>query len=169
MLEYLGLLAPVVDSMLAALFQFAANSLTAPWPALYSLVPLALSSNLPLQLMFLILALMSAICYTHKGAKLSRMLASFLKFVAFTLAPALVLVWTTSPELWSCVSHSLHLVGSDPSHFIHVFDNFPGWTQVILATIENIVRSLTCDDLKLPFLEISFATPPLQLSQMPPS
>ncbi|KAJ9081093.1 hypothetical protein DSO57_1018400 [Entomophthora muscae] len=56
--------------MLSALFQFAADSLTMPWPALYPLVPLALSSDLPLQLMFLILVLMSAISYTHKGAKL---------------------------------------------------------------------------------------------------
>ncbi|KAJ9054088.1 hypothetical protein DSO57_1018214 [Entomophthora muscae] len=76
------------------------------------------------------------------------MLASFLKFVAFTLAPALMMIWTTSPDLWSHVSHSFHHVGSNPSRFVHMFEDLPGRDQDILVTSENIVRSLICDDLE---------------------
>ncbi|KAJ9079518.1 hypothetical protein DSO57_1034659 [Entomophthora muscae] len=92
------------------------------------------------------------------------MLVSFLKFMACTLASALVMIWTTSPDLWSCVSHTFHHVGSNPSQFEHMFENLLGQAQNILVISENVVRSLTCDDLKLSALE---TVPSMPLSLAP--
>ncbi|KAJ9062902.1 hypothetical protein DSO57_1005704 [Entomophthora muscae] len=63
------------------------------------------------------------------------MLVSLMKFVAFTLAPDLLMIWTTSPDLWSCISHSFHHVGNNPTQFMYIFDNIPGRAQDILDTI----------------------------------
>ncbi|KAJ9062354.1 hypothetical protein DSO57_1011705 [Entomophthora muscae] len=97
------------------------------------------------------------------------MLASFFKFVAFTLAPALVMIWTTSPDLWSCVPHLFHHVGTNPSQLMHMFENLPGRAQGILTTSENVVRSLTCNDLEFPALEPVSLTPPSLALSVPPT
>ncbi|KAJ9052836.1 hypothetical protein DSO57_1030150 [Entomophthora muscae] len=69
-------------------------------------------------------------------------------FVVYTLAPALVLIWCTTPDLWGCISHSIHHVGAYPDNFMHLLENIPSCTQDIFATSENVVRSLTCDNLE---------------------
>ncbi|KAJ9062359.1 hypothetical protein DSO57_1011708 [Entomophthora muscae] len=66
------------------------------------------------------------------------MLASLTKFVVFTLAPILVMIWTTIPDLWDLISFSLHHVGDNPDHFLNLFANVPGCSQDLLATSENL-------------------------------
>ncbi|KAJ9063524.1 hypothetical protein DSO57_1000102 [Entomophthora muscae] len=41
------------------------------------------------------------------------MLVPIVKFVAFTLVPVLVMIWTTSPDLWSRISYSFQHVGTN--------------------------------------------------------
>ncbi|KAJ9074342.1 hypothetical protein DSO57_1007494 [Entomophthora muscae] len=82
-----------------------------------------------------------------------QMLVSLVKFVAFTLATVLVIIWTTSPDLWSSIYYSFHQMVSGSTQFMHMFEDIPGRTQDILANSENIVRSLTCDNLELSFLK----------------
>ncbi|KAJ9079050.1 hypothetical protein DSO57_1039550 [Entomophthora muscae] len=98
------------------------------------------------------------------------MLASFLKFVAFTLAPALVMIWTTSPDVWSCVSYKFHHVGSNPSKFVHMFGDLLGQAQDTLFTSENVVRRLNCNNFELSVLEpvpsmAQSLAPPISLPQ----
>ncbi|KAJ9051247.1 hypothetical protein DSO57_1006498 [Entomophthora muscae] len=68
-------------------------------------------------------------------------------FVAFTLAPVLVIIWSISPDLWGCLSSSASYVGEDPTNLLHLLKDLPGCAQDLLATGENLVKSLTCDDL----------------------
>ncbi|KAJ9071419.1 hypothetical protein DSO57_1037123 [Entomophthora muscae] len=77
------------------------------------------------------------------------MLVPLSKFVVYTLVPALVMIWCTTPDLWGRISHTLCCVGADPGQFMLLLEDIPGRAQDILATSENVVRSLTCDDLKL--------------------
>ncbi|KAJ9075482.1 hypothetical protein DSO57_1035723 [Entomophthora muscae] len=70
MLEYLGLLAPVVDNVSSALFHLAADFFAVPWPALYSASPKSSVSNFLLQMLFSISVLVATFCYTSKGSKL---------------------------------------------------------------------------------------------------
>ncbi|KAJ9079323.1 hypothetical protein DSO57_1036580 [Entomophthora muscae] len=51
---------------------------------------------------------------------------------------------------------------------MHVFEDLPGRAQDILATSENVVRSLTCNDLKFPALKTSSAMLSHQPSQKIP-
>ncbi|KAJ9077785.1 hypothetical protein DSO57_1013431 [Entomophthora muscae] len=77
------------------------------------------------------------------------MLVPLIKFVVYTLAPALVLIWCTTPDLWGCISHHIHHVGANLDQYMHLLENIPRRAQDIFATSENVVRSLTCDNLKL--------------------
>ncbi|KAJ9080930.1 hypothetical protein DSO57_1019739 [Entomophthora muscae] len=92
------------------------------------------------------------------------MLVPFVKFVVYTLAPALVLIWCTTQDLWGFISHSIHHVGANPYQFINLLENFPKRAQDIFATSENVVRSMTCDNLELSALD-SF--PPMTPSPDP--
>ncbi|KAJ9077831.1 hypothetical protein DSO57_1012869 [Entomophthora muscae] len=83
-----------------------------------------------------------------------------IKFVVFALAPALVVIWTNSPDLWSCISYKFNHVRSNPTQFMHILEDFPGRAQEILITSENVVRSLTCDDLEFSALKSVPLTPP---------
>ncbi|KAJ9069454.1 hypothetical protein DSO57_1018374 [Entomophthora muscae] len=78
------------------------------------------------------------------------MLVPLAKFVVFTLAPALVMIWSTSPDLWGNISHSFHSIGANPNQFLHIFEDIPRRAQYILTTNENIVRCLVCDELEFP-------------------
>ncbi|KAJ9081891.1 hypothetical protein DSO57_1010101 [Entomophthora muscae] len=97
------------------------------------------------------------------------MLVSLLNFVTFTLAPALVMIWTTSPELQRHISYSFYHVGSNPTQFMHMFKDIPGCSQDILVTSENLARSLICNDLELSALQPVLPTPPSLDSPTPPS
>ncbi|KAJ9074504.1 hypothetical protein DSO57_1005822 [Entomophthora muscae] len=87
-------------------------------------------------------------------------LAFFLKFVAFTLAPALVMVWNTSPDLQRCIPYSFHHPGSNLTQFTYKFEDIPGPAQEILAIREKVVRILSCDNLELSALESVSSAPP---------
>ncbi|KAJ9075896.1 hypothetical protein DSO57_1031307 [Entomophthora muscae] len=91
------------------------------------------------------------------------MILPALKFVVFSLAPFVMLLWTSFLVLWSYISSLVHLVSDDPSSLLHLPSGF-------LISGEALVRSLTCNNLDLysqdsaflaPFTEeISVALPP---------
>ncbi|KAJ9082212.1 hypothetical protein DSO57_1006325 [Entomophthora muscae] len=81
------------------------------------------------------------------------MLVPLVKFVVYTLAPALVLIWCTTPDLWGRISHSIHHVGAHPYQFMHLLENIPECCQ-----------KLDLDDLK-PSVLNSF--PPMTPSPAP--
>ncbi|KAJ9078874.1 hypothetical protein DSO57_1002111 [Entomophthora muscae] len=70
------------------------------------------------------------------------MILLILKFAVFSLAPFLLLLWSTSPDLWSWLSSLARLVSNDPSSILRFF---PG----LLVSGEALVKSLTCDNLDL--------------------
>ncbi|KAJ9089038.1 hypothetical protein DSO57_1016978 [Entomophthora muscae] len=81
------------------------------------------------------------------------MILPALKFVVFSLAPFLLLLWSTSPNLWKKISLSARLVGRDPSS---LWDLHSG----LLFSGEAVVKSLTCDDLDLS--TVDYASPVLE-------
>ncbi|KAJ9055794.1 hypothetical protein DSO57_1039515 [Entomophthora muscae] len=87
------------------------------------------------------------------------MLVPLVKFVAFTLAPALLMIWSTSPDLWGRIANSFLHVGSNPDQLLNMFEDIPAHTQGIYTTSENVVRSLTCNDLDLPTAKTVPAAP----------
>ncbi|KAJ9049005.1 hypothetical protein DSO57_1028947 [Entomophthora muscae] len=62
-----------------------------------------------------------------------------LKFAVFSLAPFLLLLWSTSPDLWSCLSSLARLVGDGLSSILHFLSG-------LLVSGEALVKSLTCND-----------------------
>ncbi|KAJ9050412.1 hypothetical protein DSO57_1014635 [Entomophthora muscae] len=70
------------------------------------------------------------------------MILPALKFVVFSLALFLLLLWTTSPDLWGKISLSARLVDRDPSS---LWDLPSG----LLFSGEAVVKSLMCNDLDL--------------------
>ncbi|KAJ9074657.1 hypothetical protein DSO57_1004113 [Entomophthora muscae] len=70
------------------------------------------------------------------------MILPVIKFVVFTLAPFLLLLWSTSPNLWLGRSSLSCLVSDDPSSLLL----FPG---DLLTSGKAMVKSLTCDNLDL--------------------
>ncbi|KAJ9062039.1 hypothetical protein DSO57_1014893 [Entomophthora muscae] len=79
-----------------------------------------------------------------------------LKFVVFSLAPFLLLLWSTSPDLWGKISLYDRLVGRDPSS---LWDLPSG----LLFSGEAVVKSLMCDD-----LDIVDHTSPVSEEAVPP-
>ncbi|KAJ9075052.1 hypothetical protein DSO57_1000335 [Entomophthora muscae] len=70
------------------------------------------------------------------------MILPALKFVAFSLAPFLLPLWLTSPDLWSKITSYAWLVGDNLSSLL----NFPSG---LLLSEEAVVKSLTYDNLDL--------------------
>ncbi|KAJ9066678.1 hypothetical protein DSO57_1007179 [Entomophthora muscae] len=70
MLDHLGLLVPVVDSLITSFLTLATESLIVQWPALYLASQPSYFSDLPHKMQFLIPVLMLAFHYTNFGAKL---------------------------------------------------------------------------------------------------
>ncbi|KAJ9062029.1 hypothetical protein DSO57_1015074, partial [Entomophthora muscae] len=68
------------------------------------------------------------------------------KFVILTLVPTLLLIWSTSSELWAGISSSDYLAGNNPSQLLYLLDNLPGKANDLLSTEENLVYSLTCNN-----------------------
>ncbi|KAJ9079885.1 hypothetical protein DSO57_1030816 [Entomophthora muscae] len=79
------------------------------------------------------------------------MILPALKFVVFSLAPFLLLLWSTSPDLWGKISLSARLSLGPPSGLL-----FSG---------EAVVKSLTCDDLDLDTVD---HTSPVSEEAVPP-
>ncbi|KAJ9055970.1 hypothetical protein DSO57_1037863 [Entomophthora muscae] len=80
------------------------------------------------------------------------MILPIVKFAVFSLAPFLLLLWSTFPDLWSQLSSSACLVKDDPSSILRFS---PG----LLVLGEALVKSLTCDDLDLHSADPVLSTP----------
>ncbi|KAJ9076537.1 hypothetical protein DSO57_1025146, partial [Entomophthora muscae] len=54
--------------------------------------------------------------------------------------------------LWTCISSSAYLAGENLSQILHLLDNLPGKANGLFSTGENLVCSITCDNMefKLP-------------------
>ncbi|KAJ9086392.1 hypothetical protein DSO57_1004453 [Entomophthora muscae] len=88
------------------------------------------------------------------------MIISAIKFVVFSLAPFLLLLWSTSPDFWAKISSSTRLVGGDPSSLL----NFPNG---LLLSGEAVVKSLTCDDLDLDVVDYILPSSEGERTSMP--
>ncbi|KAJ9087602.1 hypothetical protein DSO57_1031517, partial [Entomophthora muscae] len=90
-------------------------------------------------------SLLSQECPWHPQAQKivenSAMIFPIFKFVIFTLALVLLLIWSTSPELWGHISFSASLAEEDPSQFLSLLENLPG----------NLACALTCDSVEYAF------------------
>ncbi|KAJ9069593.1 hypothetical protein DSO57_1016899 [Entomophthora muscae] len=82
------------------------------------------------------------------------------KFVAFTLAPVLLLIWSTTPDLWTRLSLSAAYVGEEPSHLLVLLGNLPVCAHGLVATGGKVVKSLTSNDLALPSPSFDLAASP---------
>ncbi|KAJ9071944.1 hypothetical protein DSO57_1032231 [Entomophthora muscae] len=96
------------------------------------------------------------------------MLVPLLKFATFPLAPVLVIIWTTFPDLWAQISSSVHYVGDNYTHFMQLFEDIPGRAQDLLVSRKKLVKSLTCDNLKLFHLDPVSLPPSKVNSPIPP-
>ncbi|KAJ9066940.1 hypothetical protein DSO57_1004703 [Entomophthora muscae] len=109
------------------------------------------------------------------------MILPVIKFVVFSLALLLLLLWLTSPDLWSKITSSSWLVGNNPSSLLDL-------SSGLLFSGEAVVKSLTCGDLDLDDVDFTQSTPagkdvsmasipsleksnlvPLQVPEAPPS
>ncbi|KAJ9090237.1 hypothetical protein DSO57_1039598 [Entomophthora muscae] len=70
MFAHLGLFAPALEKLASVMVKFAINSMSASWPALYTLTPSDSASNLPLQITLTATILLSIFCYTNAGSKM---------------------------------------------------------------------------------------------------
>ncbi|KAJ9072437.1 hypothetical protein DSO57_1027587 [Entomophthora muscae] len=77
------------------------------------------------------------------------MLLPLLRFTVFTLAPVLVMTWSTSPDLWGNITSSTHHAGDNPFKLFRLLKDLPNWAQDLIVAGENLVKSLTCDDINL--------------------
>ncbi|KAJ9064501.1 hypothetical protein DSO57_1029952 [Entomophthora muscae] len=87
------------------------------------------------------------------------MLVPLVKFVAFTLAPALVIIRSTSSDLLEHIANSFLCVASNLDQLLNMFEDIHTCAQGIYTTSENVVRSLTCNDLDLSTTKTVPATP----------
>ncbi|KAJ9084866.1 hypothetical protein DSO57_1019644 [Entomophthora muscae] len=76
------------------------------------------------------------------------MLVPLSRFVVFTVAPALFLVWSTSPKLCTLILPSIYLAVENPSHLLHLLNNLPGKSRNLFFTGETMVCSLICDNME---------------------
>ncbi|KAJ9077562.1 hypothetical protein DSO57_1015575 [Entomophthora muscae] len=79
------------------------------------------------------------------------------KFVVFSLAPFLLLLWSTSPALWGKISSSAWLLREDPSG---LWDLSSG----LLFSGEAVIKSLACNDLDLDIVD---STLPASVEELP--
>ncbi|KAJ9076552.1 hypothetical protein DSO57_1025064 [Entomophthora muscae] len=89
------------------------------------------------------------------------MILPVLKFVVFSLALFLLLLWLTLPDLWSKITSSAQLVGDHPSSLL----NFPSG---LLLSGEAVVKSLTCDDLDLNIVDYILPSTKGDKTSVPP-
>ncbi|KAJ9058481.1 hypothetical protein DSO57_1011857 [Entomophthora muscae] len=89
------------------------------------------------------------------------MILPALKFVAFSLAPFLLLLWSTSPDLWGKISSLACLVGSNPASLWDL-------PSSLLFSREVVVKSLTCDNLDLDVVELALPSSEEVVPPTPP-
>ncbi|KAJ9063106.1 hypothetical protein DSO57_1003635 [Entomophthora muscae] len=76
------------------------------------------------------------------------MLFSALKFLVFTLALTLMLIWSTLPELWVHVFSLVQLVRENLGQLLYLLDDLSDSVHFLLSTEKNLVKRLTCDNLE---------------------
>ncbi|KAJ9075752.1 hypothetical protein DSO57_1032673 [Entomophthora muscae] len=81
-----------------------------------------------------------------------KILVPLVKFVCFTLAPTLLLIWSTSPKLWTCLFSSAYLAGENLSQLLYLLNDLPGKANFLLSMGENLVCSLTYDKVEFALL-----------------
>ncbi|KAJ9053373.1 hypothetical protein DSO57_1024762 [Entomophthora muscae] len=69
------------------------------------------------------------------------MILPIIKFAVFTLAPCLILLWTTAPDLWSQFSASARLVGDNPYSLLRLPE---------LSTADFTMPALTLEVASMP-------------------
>ncbi|KAJ9066108.1 hypothetical protein DSO57_1012743 [Entomophthora muscae] len=89
------------------------------------------------------------------------MILSAVKFVVFSLAPFLLLLWSTSSDFWGEISSSAWLVGKDPS-------SLWGLSSGLLFSGGAVVKRLTCNDLDLDTVDHTLLASKGDVSSMPP-
>ncbi|KAJ9052116.1 hypothetical protein DSO57_1037374 [Entomophthora muscae] len=89
------------------------------------------------------------------------MILPVLRFVVFSLAPFLLLLWSTSPDLWSKLSSLAQLASVAPSSLL----SLPG---SLIYSGEAVVTSLTCDDLDLEDVNCASPAPVSKEAPMSP-
>ncbi|KAJ9072146.1 hypothetical protein DSO57_1030307 [Entomophthora muscae] len=80
------------------------------------------------------------------------------KFIVFSLAPFLLLLWSTSPDLWGKISSSARLVKENPSG---LWDLSSG----LLFYGEAVIKSLECNNLDLDIIDSTLTT---LVEELPP-
>ncbi|KAJ9070104.1 hypothetical protein DSO57_1011719 [Entomophthora muscae] len=93
--------------------------------------------------------------------EISEIIFPTLKFVVFSLASVLLLVWKTFPDLWCQISSSVCLVGDDSSRLLYL-------PNELLSSGEILARSLTCGDLDLYYPDLDLNTPFFKKTLVPP-
>ncbi|KAJ9083753.1 hypothetical protein DSO57_1031566 [Entomophthora muscae] len=88
------------------------------------------------------------------------MILPVLKFVVFSLGPFLLLLWTTSPDLWACLSSFTCLAGNNPYSLLHL-------PTELFTSGKDVVKSLTCDNLE--FNAVDHAVPGPTSEEVPVS
>ncbi|KAJ9049118.1 hypothetical protein DSO57_1027903, partial [Entomophthora muscae] len=83
---------------------------------------------------------------------IATMLHPVFKFVVLFLTPFLLLLWLTSPDLWSKISSSVQIAGENPSSLLNL-------TSGLLFSGEAIVKRLTCNNLDLDVVDYALLTP----------
>ncbi|KAJ9071373.1 hypothetical protein DSO57_1037575 [Entomophthora muscae] len=79
----------------------------------------------------------------------------------FSLALFLLLLWSTSPDLWDQLLSSARLVGDNPSSLLHL----PG---SLLVSGETLIKILTCNDLDLYLADPALHSPVVAEVLTPP-
>ncbi|KAJ9053242.1 hypothetical protein DSO57_1026188 [Entomophthora muscae] len=89
------------------------------------------------------------------------MIIPAIKFVVFSLAPFVLLLWSTLPELWARIFSSVQFVGEDLFSLLNV-------PSGLLLSGEAVVKILTCDDLDLDVIDYILPSTEGERMLMPP-
>ncbi|KAJ9049588.1 hypothetical protein DSO57_1022828 [Entomophthora muscae] len=77
MMAHLGLFAPVFERLAFVIIKVAIDSTAKTWPTLYMPIPSDSFSNLPLQIICLLIISISILCYTTQESKMLKLSSQF--------------------------------------------------------------------------------------------
>ncbi|KAJ9061029.1 hypothetical protein DSO57_1024785 [Entomophthora muscae] len=69
------------------------------------------------------------------------------------------MIWSTSSNLWRCISSSDHHAGDNPIQLLQWLEDPLARAQDLCVTGENLVKSLTCNNIELSFPEPDSVVP----------
>ncbi|KAJ9089037.1 hypothetical protein DSO57_1016977 [Entomophthora muscae] len=78
--------------------------------------------------------------------EMQKVLAPVVKIMVFSLAPALLLIWSTSPDLWGKIYLSAFLMKGNPTQVLHLPNILPGKATELLLTGKTLVQISTCNN-----------------------